>query len=95
MTRIGFAYNQKPELSLASSAALAVASDDEPPSTRREIVSQASSTNPFMGRRTSVAAPPPPDSDLFAEWDSAETIDAVDDALAAFGRDRPLASARP
>ena len=30
-----------------------------------------------MGRRTSVAAPPPPDSDLFAEWDSAETIDAV------------------
>src|ERR1041385_1061902 len=85
MTRIGFAYNQKPELSLASSAALSVASDDEPPSTRRVIVSQASSTNPFTGRLTSVAAPPPPESDLFAEWDSAETIDAVADALAAFG----------
>jgi D-alanine-D-alanine ligase len=88
MTRIGFAYNQKPELSLASSAALSVASDDEPTSTRREIVSRvshASSTIPFSGRRTSVAASPPPDNDLFAEWDSAETIDAVADALAAFG----------
>jgi D-alanine-D-alanine ligase len=59
MTRIGFAYNQKPEapvglVSVASSDSL---SDEEPPSS----------------------------SDVYAEWDSAETIDAVASALSTYG----------
>src|SRR3954464_12530371 len=59
MTRIGFAYNQKPEstVGLVSAAASEPRADNEPPST----------------------------SDVYAEWDSAETIDAVASALAAFG----------
>ncbi len=61
MTRIGFAYNQKPETSvgLVSESSTDSPSDDEPPS-------------------SSV-------SDVYAEWDSAATIDAVAAALAAHG----------
>src|SRR3954463_6641434 len=59
MTRIGFAYNQKPEtpVGLVSAASSDPLSDEEPPST----------------------------SDVYAEWDSAETIDAVASALSAYG----------
>jgi D-alanine-D-alanine ligase len=59
MTRIGFAYNQKPEptVGLVSGSAESHAADEEPPSI----------------------------SDVYAEWDSAETIDAVASALAAYG----------
>jgi len=60
MTRIGFAYNQKPELSAGGrtgTAAIEPRPDEEPPST----------------------------ADVYAEWDSAETIDAVASALSAFG----------
>jgi len=60
MTRIGFAYNQKPELTAGGRAGTAATEhrpDDEPPST----------------------------ADVYAEWDSAETIDAVASALSAFG----------
>jgi D-alanine-D-alanine ligase len=60
MTRIGFAYNQKPELSVGGrtgTAAIEQRPDEEPPST----------------------------ADVYAEWDSAETIDAVASALSAFG----------
>src|SRR5262245_40569529 len=59
MTRIGFAYNQKPEtaVGLVSAAASEPRSDDEPPSI----------------------------DDVFAEWDSADTIDAVASALSAYG----------
>ena len=58
MTRIGFAYNQKPEPVVGLvSAATEPRSDEEPPSI----------------------------SDVYAEWDSAETIDAVAAALAAHG----------
>ncbi|HEY6828915.1 MAG TPA: hypothetical protein VI259_18775 [Gemmatimonadaceae bacterium] len=62
MTRIGFAYNQKPELSAGGggrtgTAAIEQRPDEEPPST----------------------------ADVYAEWDSAETIDAVASALSAFG----------
>ena len=59
MTRIGFAYNQKPE--------------------------------PTVGlvRRTAESPAPtkslPVVSDVYAEWDSAETIDAVASALSAYG----------
>ncbi|HVX38855.1 MAG TPA: hypothetical protein VHB25_04705 [Gemmatimonadaceae bacterium] len=58
MTRIGFAYNQKPEPTVGLvSAATEPRSDEEPPSI----------------------------DDVYAEWDSAETIDAVAAALAACG----------
>jgi D-alanine-D-alanine ligase len=60
MTRIGFAYNQKPELSVGGrtgTAAMEQRPDEEPPSS----------------------------ADVYAEWDSAETIDAVAAALSAFG----------
>ncbi len=58
MTRIGFAYNQKPEPTVGLvSAATEPRSDEEPPSI----------------------------DDVYAEWDSAETIDAVAAALAAYG----------
>ena len=58
MTRIGFAFNQKPEPSVGLvSAASEPRSDEEPPSI----------------------------SDVYAEWDSAQTIDAVASALSAAG----------
>ena len=60
MTRIGFAYNQKPESTAGrhpSSAGSERRPEEEPPS----------------------------NSDVYAEWDSAETIDAVASALSALG----------
>ncbi|MEO6879223.1 MAG: D-alanine--D-alanine ligase [Gemmatimonadaceae bacterium] len=59
MTRIGFAYNQKPDsqVQLVSAASAEPRTDEEPPSS----------------------------GDIYAEWDSAETIDAVASALAALG----------
>src|SRR3954452_16276739 len=59
MTRIGFAYNQKPESTVGPVSATTSESrpDEEPPSS----------------------------SDVYAERDSAETIDAVATALSAFG----------
>ncbi len=59
MTRIGFAYNQKPEttVGLVSASASEPRTDEEPSSI----------------------------SDVYAEWDSAETIDAVASALSAYG----------
>jgi D-alanine-D-alanine ligase len=59
MTRIGFAYNQKPEaaVGLVSAASSEPRPDEEPPSS----------------------------SDVYAEWDSADTIDAVASALSALG----------
>ncbi len=71
MTRIGFAYNLKPESqspeAVADQAEIRVVDgeisrpDEEPPSSSA------------------------PSSDEFAEWDSAETIDAVADALSELG----------
>ena len=59
MTRIGFAYNQKPDLpvGLVSVTTSNARTDEEPPSI----------------------------DDVYAEWDSASTIDAVASALAAYG----------
>ena len=57
MTRIGFAYNQKPESPVGLATPSEPRPDEEPPSK----------------------------SDVYAEWDSAETIDAVASALAAYG----------
>jgi D-alanine-D-alanine ligase len=60
MTRIGFAYNQKPD-----SVAGALVGAAQEPRTEEE---------------------PPSISDVYAEWDSAETIDAVASALSAYGQ---------
>jgi hypothetical protein len=64
MTRIGFAYNQKPEtvVGLESATPDEVRADEEPPS----------------------------NSDVYAEWDSAETIAAVATALSTYGEVIPL-----
>ena len=78
MTRIGFAYNQKPDQkpeSVDIAAATELSSVDEEP--------------PSRGSLATLAAPTPaltsaPD-DEYAEWDSAETIDAVARALARHG----------
>ncbi|HXT16933.1 MAG TPA: hypothetical protein VN706_14935 [Gemmatimonadaceae bacterium] len=61
MTRIGFAYNQKPEptVGLVSATDADPRADEEPPSSSL--------------------------SDAYAEWDSAETIDAVASALSHYG----------
>ena len=69
MTRIGFAYNQKPDPIAAPAAELARA-DEEPPSS---------------GGAATLVAPATAPDDEFAEWDSAETIDAVERALARHG----------
>jgi D-alanine-D-alanine ligase len=66
MTRIGFAYNQKPEKAIVGGRIAGTArhesrADDEPPS-------------PIAAH-----------DDVYAEWDSAETIDAVAAALSPFG----------
>ena len=73
MTRIGFAYNQKPEPEATDAAAELSRADEEPPSSAD-------------GAHAAVAAlvAPAPD-DEFAEWDAAETIDAVARALARHG----------
>jgi D-alanine-D-alanine ligase len=59
MTRIGFAYNQKPDpnVGLVSATSAEDRADEEPPSI----------------------------DDAYAEWDSAETIDAVASALSTYG----------
>ena len=88
MTRIGFAYNQKPErpVGLATAAASEVSrSDEEPPSTRRDNRSRtldSPASTAIVGRDAAVAASV---DDRYAEWDSAETIDAVANALARYG----------
>ncbi|MEX2155001.1 MAG: hypothetical protein WD825_16780 [Gemmatimonadaceae bacterium] len=86
MTRIGFAYNQKPDASIdfegrntvpvESSAGF----DDEPPSFSR-------STGARSGVALDVQRTPsvPHADDAYAEWDSPETIAAVERALGGLG----------
>lgn len=69
MTRIGFAYNQKPDPVAAPATELARA-EEEPPSS---------------GAAATLVAPAAAPDDEFAEWDSAETIAAVERALARHG----------
>src|SRR3954467_4427364 len=68
MTRIGFAYNEKPAESKK---------DSEPPGTGEAL---ARRTGEFSG----VSAAPA--SDIYAEWDGPETIDAVENALSQLGK---------
>ena len=95
MPRIGFAYNQKPDSSAITRPEDETSrDDDEPPSSRRDAIASRNSATPASSEHASsasvgghFAAPTDsaPTDDEFAEWDSAETIDAVAGALAACG----------
>jgi D-alanine-D-alanine ligase len=98
MPRIGFAYNQKPESpAIARPEDETPRGDEEPPSSRRDAIASRNSDSPAsseLARSATVGegfATPlhsihsAPADDEFAEWDSAETIDAAAAALAAFG----------
>jgi D-alanine-D-alanine ligase len=82
MTRIGFAYNQKPEqtAALACEESETPRSEEEPPSTGRDDASRVT-----QAPAASVAASVGSSDDLYAEWDSASTIDAIASALAVYG----------
>lgn len=89
MTRIGFAYNQKPDptpsgehadSSSDSSPADVPASDDEPPSSRGGV----GDDRPFHAAPALASATAPDDE--FAEWDTPETIEAVAHALSPLGK---------
>lgn len=97
MTRIGFAYNLKPDPSAPLSIEDATPSrpEDDPPSSRRDNASRNSSSLAVNGRRAGQAIDPRSANaldtlelaadDEFAEWDSEETIAAVAKALSACG----------
>src|SRR5438477_7712046 len=98
MTRIGFAYNQKPDGSVGLVAAArseAARPEEEPPSTRRENHSRTLHRPASLGSdggnssvtavATATSATTTAIDDRYAEWDSAETIDAVANALAPLG----------
>jgi D-alanine-D-alanine ligase len=80
MTRIGFAYNQKPDptalpapMTASDAAAESARADEEPPSNGGSLATLAPSL-------LTLAA-----DDEYAEWDGPETIDAVERALARHG----------
>src|ERR671933_1711184 len=97
MTRIGFAYNQKPEaVALHLEDADASRLDEEPPSTSRDTRSRTTASpstsdvvDPSGDERApdagAAVAPWANVDDEFAEWDSEETIAAVEHALAGLG----------
>jgi D-alanine-D-alanine ligase len=97
MTRIGFAYNLKPDPSAPLSMEDATSSrpEDDPPSSRRDIASRTTSSLAVNERRAGEMTDPHAASaletlelaadDEYAEWDSEETIAAVERALSACG----------
>ena len=98
MPRIGFAYNQKPESpAITRPDDETPRGDDEPPSSRRDALASRNSDAPAstelthsvtVGGNFAASAHPAaaaPADDEFAEWDGAETIDAVANALSALG----------
>jgi len=97
MTRIGFAYNQKPEVCGLETGTDSESAhgDEDPPSKRRDHSSRTTpepASRPSLSSRDAsgarVAAPPAsadPLQDIYAEWDSPATIDAVASALADCG----------
>jgi D-alanine-D-alanine ligase len=82
MTRIGFAYNQKPEqaAALACEESETPRSEEEPPSTGRDDASRIS-----QAPAAAAASAASSSDDLYAEWDSASTIDAIASALTVYG----------
>ena len=94
MTRIGFAYNEKPVTSALrdDDDVDDVRPEEEPPSTRRDDSSRLSASPALRsseraGLSVAVAAAGAllPTSDEYAEWDSPETIAAVERSLSALG----------
>jgi D-alanine-D-alanine ligase len=83
MTRIGFAYNQKPEqaAALATEESEAPRPEEDPPSTGRDDASRITEAP----TATAAASAASSTDDLYAEWDSAQTIDAIASALSAYG----------
>jgi D-alanine-D-alanine ligase len=82
MTRIGFAYNQKPEPAARRLPDEGEASrpEEDPPSTSRDDGSRSPPAPTARVGQGGASA-----DDRYAEWDSASTIDAVAAALAAYG----------
>lgn len=80
MTRIGFAYNQKPDSS-DFAGSLDVASSDQ--GTLREADFTRSAARPGVAVTEQAAAVRA--DDIYAEWDAPETIAAVERALSALG----------
>jgi D-alanine-D-alanine ligase len=95
MTRIGIAFNLKPEpLTTPLGATLAVAGetadpiqrDEEPPSNEGARVQSPRERPAMMGQpESAVLVQEVSADDEFAEWDTAETIDAVAHALGVYG----------
>lgn len=84
MTRIGFAYNQKPVEEAAApieDEAIGLP-DEEPPSRRRDTESRSALSPASTGAAVASALPT---DDQFAEWDDPATIQAVESALSALG----------
>ena len=84
MTRIGFAYNQKPddtgnERVLGLSAAPAGNLDEETAGFARTIAARPGTAVGAMKPATAAV------DDIYAEWDSPETISAVESALSGLG----------
>src|SRR5687768_14037568 len=98
MTRIGFAYNLKPDPSAPLSMEDATPSrpEDDPPSSRRDIASRTSrslaANESRAGETTDSHAASALETlelaadDEYAEWDSEETIAAVERALSVYGK---------
>jgi len=87
MTRIGFAYNQKPDDSTeferqldAPTPSHSASLDEEPPSFTRALGARTE-TATSVQRTPSV----PRADDIYAEWDSPDTIAAVERALSGLG----------
>src|SRR5438552_16931019 len=77
MTRIGFAYNQKPEVSIETGSSSGF--EAEPPSFSRSNGNRGGTAVDLK------AAAEPRADDAYAEWDSPETIAAVERALSGLG----------
>lgn len=84
MTRIGFAFNQKPDDPALRLESETERSEDEPPSRRRRGTPRRTRVVGDPAPRPG-AVPVPTPHDEYAEWDSAETVNAVARALAALG----------
>lgn len=84
MTRIGFAYNQKPDDPALRLESETERPEDEPPSTRRRGTPRRTRVVGDPAPRPG-AVPVPTPHDEYAEWDSAGTVDAVAHALAGLG----------
>jgi D-alanine-D-alanine ligase len=95
MTRIGIAFNLKPEplttpigatLASAGETADPIQRDEEPPSNEAARVLSTRERSAVIGQPDGAVLVEEVSADVeFAEWDTAETIDAVADALGAYG----------